>query len=131
MQNIVINCAKLINKHSKKNNDSDGYAKKLNLNLPIISFEADTFAYSNIDFFIVVPFSSIPPTTRQALIDDCKEGGLSIGLFTAELILKENFNGKVSFKEFDESKSGGGIIFGISVPTEGYKISVREVWYEE
>ena len=125
LQNIAINCVNLVH-YSNGNNlnivKDQKYLECFDLKRGVINFNlvAETFIDElnsrALEFQISIPNNSISEEAKLKILDDCKNGGIGLGLFTAQLVLKEYFNGKVYFKEIDEKIYGGGILFGVIVP---------------
>ena len=98
LQNIIMNCAKHFD-------SKDGGEE-----LAIIEFCPITYA-EVVEFVISIKDSYITDESRGEIVEDCKSGGIGLGLFSAQILLKERFGGNVTFED-----NGLELVFKVTVP---------------
>ncbi len=75
-------------------------------------------------FHIGVHNKDIKEKVKENLINDCKNNGIALGLFSSQLLLKERFNGILEYSEISEDdESYGGLVFTIKIPYSNNSIN--------
>jgi len=72
-----------------------------------------------VNFQIGILDKGLSEEIKKSILKACEDGHIALGLFTSKLILREKFNGNISYHEVKSNdKLRGGILFSISVPAE-------------
>jgi len=116
--NIVITCAKYMSKYPVN--------KKLQQEFEMVQDIGKIYFYCTetsdiqdtnvkyIKIYIEVHNNDISTCARESILEECSNGGIGLGFFSCQLLLKERFNGQLWSEQADGDD--GKISFGIRLP---------------